>query len=102
MLKSSLFLIAGKIICNTVKFSNDFMSFKKLPFTIIFFIYAYEFMLGLHVFRKTGPPRRVDCLIPPICLPHKDGGIPLCLFASLVVVSCLLCPLLACFPVFEI
>ena len=29
------------------------------------FIYAYELMLGLHVFRQTGPPRRVDCLAPP-------------------------------------
>ena len=29
------------------------------------FIHAYELMLGLHVFRQTGPPRRVDCLAPP-------------------------------------
>ena len=29
------------------------------------FIYAYELMLGLHVFRQTEPPRRVDCLAPP-------------------------------------
>ena len=29
------------------------------------FIYAYELMLCLHVFRQTGPPRRVDCLAPP-------------------------------------
>ena len=28
-------------------------------------IHAYELMLGLHVFRHTGPPRRVDCLAPP-------------------------------------
>ena len=28
-------------------------------------IHAYELMLGLHVFRQTGPPRRVDCLAPP-------------------------------------
>ena len=28
-------------------------------------IYAYELMLCLHVFRQTGPPRRVDCLAPP-------------------------------------
>ena len=27
---------------------------------IIHFIHAYELMLGLHVFRQTGPPRRVD------------------------------------------
>ena len=33
------------------------------------FIHAYELMLGLHVFRQTGPPRRVDCLVPPsVCL----------------------------------
>ena len=30
-----------------------------------YFIYAYELMLCLHVFRQTGPPRRVDCLAPP-------------------------------------
>ena len=30
-------------------------------------------MLGLHVFRQTGPPRLVDCLAPP----PEDGGIPL-------------------------
>ena len=29
------------------------------------FFHAYELMLGLHVFRQTGPPRRVDCLAPP-------------------------------------
>ena len=29
------------------------------------FIHAYELMLGLHVFRQTGPPRRVDFLAPP-------------------------------------
>ena len=29
------------------------------------FIHAYELMLGLHVFRQTRPPRRVDCLAPP-------------------------------------
>ena len=29
------------------------------------FIHAYELLLGLHVFRQTGPPRRVDCLAPP-------------------------------------
>ena len=34
-------------------------------------------MLGLHVFRQTGPPRWVGCFGPTICLPHKDGGIPL-------------------------
>ena len=28
------------------------------------FIYAYELMLGLHVFRQTEPPQRVDCLAP--------------------------------------
>ena len=33
-----------------------------------YFIYAYELMLGLHVFRQTGLPRPVDCLDPlPIC-----------------------------------
>ena len=32
---------------------------------MISFIHAYELMLGLHVFRQTGPPRRVDCLAPP-------------------------------------
>ena len=31
---------------------------------IFYFISANELMLGLHVFRETGPPRRVDCLIP--------------------------------------
>ena len=31
----------------------------------LLFIYAYELMLCLHVFRQTGPPRRVDCLAPP-------------------------------------
>ena len=30
MLKSSLFLIAGKVIFNTVKFAYDFMAFKKI------------------------------------------------------------------------
>ena len=34
-------------------------------------------MLGLHVFRQTGPPRRVDCLALTTCLPHKGGGISL-------------------------
>ena len=29
------------------------------------FIHAYELMVGLHVFRQTGLPRRVDCLAPP-------------------------------------
>ena len=29
------------------------------------FIHACEFILCLHVFRQTGPPRRVDCLAPP-------------------------------------
>ena len=32
---------------------------------IFAFIYAYELMLGLHVFCQTGPQRRVDCLAPP-------------------------------------
>ena len=27
---SSLFLIAGKIICNVIKFAYDFMAFKKI------------------------------------------------------------------------
>ena len=40
-------------------------------------IYAYDLMLGLHVFRQTWPPRRVDCLALTTCLPHKDRGIPL-------------------------
>ena len=49
-------------------------SFKKLlkevtnlkyELAIYSFIHAYELMLGLHVFRQTGPPRRVDCLAPP-------------------------------------
>ena len=30
-----------------------------------YYYYAYELMLGLHVFRQTGPPRRVDCSAPP-------------------------------------
>ena len=30
-------------------------------------IYAYEFVLGLHVFRQTGPPRQIDWLaLPPV------------------------------------
>ena len=29
------------------------------------FVYAYELMLCLHVFRQTGLPRRIDCLAPP-------------------------------------
>ena len=34
----------------------------------LLFIYACELMLGLHVFRQTGPPRRIDCLAsPPVC-----------------------------------
>ena len=35
-------------------------------------IHAYELMLGLHVFRHTGPPRRVDCLAPPSVCHIKD------------------------------
>ena len=27
--------------------------------------YAYELMVGLHVFCQTDPPRLVDCLAPP-------------------------------------
>ena len=33
--------------------------------TVARFIHAYELMLGLHVVRQTGPPRRVDWLAPP-------------------------------------
>ena len=32
---------------------------------LVRFYYAYELMLCLHVFRQTGPPRRVDCPAPP-------------------------------------
>ena len=39
----------------------------------LLFIYACELMLGLHVFRQIGPPRRIDCLASP----HEDGDIPL-------------------------
>ena len=39
--------------------------FTKLFNVTDLFIYAYELMLCLHVFRQTGPPRRVDCLAPP-------------------------------------
>ena len=38
---------------------------KVFGFNFALFIYAYELMLGLHVFRQTGPPRWVDCLAPP-------------------------------------
>ena len=31
----------------------------------LYILDAHELMLGLHDFRQTGPPRRVDCLAPP-------------------------------------
>ena len=56
-------LTSGKAI-----FADDtnlfFNSSSYQPF-IHSFIHAYELMLGLHVFRQTGPPRWVDCLAPP-------------------------------------
>ena len=33
-------------------------------------------MLGLHVFRQTGPPRGGRLLGPANCLPHKIGDLP--------------------------
>ena len=49
---------------------------KKLKMTTLSdsFIHAYEFTLCLHVFRQTGPPRRVDCLAPPpVCHMKMEG-----------------------------
>ena len=33
---------------------------------MVSFIHAYELILGLYVFRQTGPPQLVDCLVPPL------------------------------------
>ena len=49
-------------------FGNPHLSvnfFDLDSLTLAPFIQAYELKLGLHVFRQTGPPRRVDCLTPP-------------------------------------
>ena len=42
---------------------TDYVSLPP-PTAIHSFIHAYKLTLGLHVFRQTGPPRRVGCLTP--------------------------------------
>ena len=44
---------------------NSFISGGIVAMATFHHFHAYELMLGLHVFRQTGPPRRVDCLAPP-------------------------------------
>ena len=41
------------------------------------FIYAYDFILCLHIFCQTGATTTGRLLGLTTCLPHKDGGIPL-------------------------
>ena len=43
---------------------------------------ALALMLGLQVFSKSGAPTVGRLLGPTICLPHKDGGIPLSIFSK--------------------
>ena len=50
---------APKNVFKTSFISNSYPKAKQS------FIHAYELVLGLHIFRQTGPPRRVDCLAPP-------------------------------------
>ena len=55
-------IMAGKFLVKA-KWQIDDELLNFLPGS--YYYYAYELMLCLHVFRQTGPPRRVDCLAPP-------------------------------------
>ena len=45
------------------------------------YYHAYELMLGLRVFRQTGPPQRVDCLAPSLVC-HMKMEAPVKCFAQ--------------------
>ena len=49
----------------TIDAEINFRILKALFPLIHSFIHAYELMLCLHIFRQTGPSRRLDCLAPP-------------------------------------
>ena len=44
---------------------DPIFSYQESFVQVLCYIYAYELILGLHVFRQTELPRQIDCLTPP-------------------------------------
>ena len=41
---------------------DPIFSYQESFVQVLCYIYAYELILGLHVFRQTEPTRQIDCL----------------------------------------
>ena len=63
--KVFLHVYIDPVVCSGVTSKSAAWGGAKARASFGRFVHSYELMLGLHVFRQTGPPRRVDCLAPP-------------------------------------